>query len=438
MGELFLKVLNMSITASWLILAVIVIRAVFSKMPKWMTCLLWGSAAVRLICPYSVKSVLSILPSTELVKNTAVVQGKIMEHIPSIDSEMRIVQNSINPKLEEIFAYPVYNSAAPWQVFVYVLGIVWICGMTAVLMYALISRIRVQKLVSEAVKENENVYLCDHVKSPFVLGMIKPRIYLPSNLDRSREAYILAHENAHIKRKDHWWKPLGFLILSVHWFNPFCWIAYTLFCRDIETACDEKVIEKMTFEEKKEYAKTLLSCGQQKRLILSCPVAFGEGRVKERVSAVLKHKRPSFWILMLASVFIVLLALLFLTDPMGQEDSAKGANEVHIIETYEKTPIEMIDTYFDNSLEYIQETYYKMSDGTWMTGGYYYKYRLEIFGRMNNAAKDTTYIILSNRENITFEEAWKASGLSSHMDDYFEKEDARIVGFIVGSEEEPV
>ncbi len=315
MDVIFLKLLNMSITAGWLILAVLCIRLIFRKMPKWISCLLWGIVAIRLLCPFSVESRFSILPSTEPIKSSTVVEGEVQNYIPSIDSHLTIVENTINPILTETFAYDESESTAPLQVVTHTAGFVWLCGMILLIIFAIVSIIRLHKLVSEAVCVKDNIYICDAVKSPFILGVVRPRVYLSSALSEKEINYIIAHEYAHLKRKDHLWKALGYLSLCIYWFNPLCWVAYALLCKDIELACDEKVAKDMTLQEKKEYSKVLLSCARQRRLIMVCPLAFGEVGVKERVKSVLNYKKPTLWIIIAVAAVLVIVAICFLTNP---------------------------------------------------------------------------------------------------------------------------
>lgn len=315
MGDLFLKVLNMSITAGWLILAVLCIRLLFRKIPKWVNCLLWGVVAVRLICPFSIESRFSMMPGTEPIKTSTVVEGEVQNYIPSIDSRLTIVKNTINPMLTEAFAYNKSDSVAPLQAVTYAAGLVWSCGVILLLLCAMGSVIKLHVLVGEAVCVRDNIYICDAVKSPFILRLVRPRVYLPSALSDREMDYILAHESAHLKRKDHWWKAFGYLLLCIYWFNPLCWIAYSLLCKDIELACDEKVVRDMTFHEKKEYSRVLLSCAGQGSLIMVCPLAFGEVGVKERVKSVLNYKKPTLWISIAAAAVFVMVAVCFLTNP---------------------------------------------------------------------------------------------------------------------------
>ncbi len=315
MSEIFIKLLNMSITASWLILAVMCVRLLFRRIPKWVTCLLWGVVAIRLIFPFPIESEFSLQPSAEPIRFTSMIEGEVVQYVPSVDSNLAIVENTVNPILAETFAYQETESVAPLQVFAEITGNVWLCGMVVLLIFAAVSMIRLRLCVREALRYKENIYICDGVKSPFILGIIKPRIYLSSALREDEMDYIIAHEKAHLRRKDHLWKPFGYLLLCIYWFNPLCWLAYIMLCKDIELACDEKVIRNMSFGDKKEYSRVLLSCATQRRLVSVCPLAFGEVGVKERVKSVLNYKKPAFWITMIAIIVCIIVAICFLTNP---------------------------------------------------------------------------------------------------------------------------
>ena len=315
MGEIFLKLLNLSITASWLILAVLCIRLLFRKIPKWITCLLWGVVAIRLIFPFSIESAFSLQLSAEPIRTSTMVEGELIPYVPSVNSNIGVVENTVNPLLAEAFAYQETESVAPLQIATEIAGSVWLSGMVVLLIFALVSMIKLRLCVREAVRYKENIYICDAVKSPFILGIIKPRIYLSSALSEEEMDYIIAHERAHLKRKDHLWKPFGYLLLCIYWFNPLCWIAYIMLCKDIELACDEKVIKDMSFGDKKEYSRVLLFCATQRHLVMACPLAFGEVGVKERVKTVLNYKKPTFWITIAAIVVCAIVAICFLTNP---------------------------------------------------------------------------------------------------------------------------
>ena len=310
MSALFLKILNLSINASWLILAVIAARLLLKKAPRWISCLLWGLVAVRLLCPISLESVLSILPSAKVVPdNIEMVQD------PHIDSGVRIIDNAVNPVIEKSFSPDAASSVNPMQVVVFMGSIIWLTGMTVMLLYALISYILLRRKVRASVAMNDRVKECDEVDSPFILGIFRPEIYVPSGINEDTLELVIAHEEAHLKRHDHWWKPFGFVLLAIYWFNPLCWVAYILLCRDIEAACDEKVIKDKDREYMAAYSQALLDCSVNRRIIAACPLAFGETGVKERVKGVLNYKKPAFWVIIVAVIACIVVAICFMTNP---------------------------------------------------------------------------------------------------------------------------
>ena len=312
MNELFLKIINMSISASWLILAVLILRLVLKKAPKWVNVLLWGIVAVRLICPFSFESALSLIPSAETFPEK-VISG------PSFDVQTGItpVDNRINDYLGDRYFEGVTVPANSGNNIMTILSIVWTIGILLLVAYTVISYWRLHREIDTAVRYKDNIFQSENVSSPFVLGIIKPRIYLPFSMNDQDLEHVVAHEQAHICRKDHWWKPLGFLLLTVHWFNPLMWLAYVLLCRDIELACDEKVIKELSNEERADYTQALVACSVNRRMIAACPLAFGEVGVKERVKSVMNYKKPAFWIIVLAVITCVVVAVCFLTNPAG-------------------------------------------------------------------------------------------------------------------------
>ena len=317
MAALFLNLLNRSIAASWLILAVIALRIVLRRAPKWTRCILWALVGVRLLCPLSVESAWSLIPNSEPLPPEAVQFAAR----PSVNSGVTVIDNAVNPALGEAFAASPAGSVNPLYVWTYIAGIVWLVGVTALVIYAVISYLRLRRAVREAVRQRDHVYLCDHIQTPFILGVIRPRIYLPSDMNEAQTQSVIAHEQAHLSRRDHWWKPLGWAILTVYWFNPLCWAAYLLLCRDIELACDEKVICGMDAEARKAYSAALLSCSIPRRLISACPLAFGEVGVKERIKGVLHYKKPAFWVVAVAVIACVAAAVCFLTNPKEKSDT---------------------------------------------------------------------------------------------------------------------
>lgn len=310
LDDLFITVLNTSITASWLILAIFLIRPLIKKAPKWIGPALWALVAVRLICPFSIESAFSLVPSGETIPLDIT-----MEQNPQIDTGISSINAVFNPVIAEVFTPNPIMSANPLQLLSFILANVWAIGMVLMILYALFSYIKLKLSVRVSVAIGKNVLACDEVKSPFILGIFKPMIYVPSSMDGDTLKYVLSHENAHIKRRDYLWKPLGYLILTVYWFNPLCWVAYILLCKDIELACDEKVIRDMDDSGKAAYSQALLDCSFSRKAIAACPVAFGEVDVKTRVKSVLNYKKPAFWIVVVSLVLIVVLAICFMTNP---------------------------------------------------------------------------------------------------------------------------
>lgn len=315
MDGLFLRLLNMSIAASWGIMAVIVLRWLLRRAPGWMKCALWAIAAVRLVCPFSLESAFSLIPSSEIISSETVRYAEP----PAVNTGIPVANEALNPILDSSLGPASGASVNPMQVWFFAGGLVWAAGLAAFLCYALFSYLRLHRKVGEAVLSADRVYVCDAVRSPFILGVICPRIYLPSDIDHAQMEYVLAHERAHLKRGDHWWKPLGYLLLAVYWFNPLVWVAYILFCRDIELACDEKVISRLNLDERKAYSNALVDRSTGRRMVMACPVAFGEVGVKERVKAVLHYRRPTFWLIMAAVLAMVIVMVCFLTDPKGSD-----------------------------------------------------------------------------------------------------------------------
>ena len=318
MSGIFLKLLNLSISASWLVLVVLALRLVLKRAPKWVNVLLWGMVALRLMLPFSIESALSLIPSAETV-SPEVVQ---FDPAPTITSGVTIIDNAVNPSLSESFAAAPSASANPLYVWTYLAGWVWLIGLAAMLAYALVSYLRLRRRVSASIPLRENIYVCDEVPSPFILGIVHPRIYLPSALDEAQRGSVLSHERAHLARRDHWWKPLGFALLAVYWFNPLLWLAYTLLCRDIELACDERVLCGMDAGQVKDYSSALLACSVPRRMLAACPLAFGEVGVGARVKNALRYKKPAFWVVAASVAVCVVVAVCFLTDPPTDTDAA--------------------------------------------------------------------------------------------------------------------
>ena len=318
MTDIFLGFLNRSLAAGILILAVVLVRLVFKKAPRWLLCALWALAAVRLVCPVSIESVLSLIPSAEPVQPEIIVSAQ-----PAITSGIPAVDAIVNPPLAAAFTPSPAQSANPLQIWTFVAACVWLAGIAALLLYAAVSALRLRLRVRTAVRLEGKVYQSEFVSSPFILGVIRPRIYLPFGLEAGAQAMVLAHERAHLRRGDQLWKPLGYLILAAYWFNPLCWLAYILFCRDIEAACDEKVVRELGEGCKAAYSRALLACSVPRKLITACPLAFGETGVKARIRSVLNYKKPAFWLVLAAVLVSAAVAVCFLTDPK-REDPAQN------------------------------------------------------------------------------------------------------------------
>lgn len=324
MDDVFLKLVNLSISASWLILAVLVLRVVLKKAPKWVMPLLWGVVALRLVCLFSIESALSLIPSAETIPSEIVTETR--EPVLYEQATLDIVTNPTLPSAAEV---PVGVSRQQAQVDFNIYSVLWLAGMAALLVHALVSAGKLKRKLATAVLLRDNIYESEFVDSPFVFGVVKPNIYLPMHMDEGTAAYVIAHERAHLARRDHWWKVLGYLVLALHWFNPLVWVAYILFCRDIELACDEKVVKGLDGAARADYSQALLSCAAPKRAVAACPLAFGEGNIKMRVKSALHYKKPAFWVAAAAVLAVVIVAVCFLTNPKSERGSLVWAQKLN-------------------------------------------------------------------------------------------------------------
>ena len=329
MTGIFLRIAEMSLSASWIVLAVIAARLVLKKAPKWMMCALWALVALRLVCPFTPESALSLIPELDFSQEVSssardsgdeeilAVYSRSPETVPAGETGNMtgfgvITDSNGNVLLvKDLQKAEVEAERNLSQIF----STLWLIGIGILAAYAAISYLRIRKKVSASIDLGTGVYICDYIDTPFILGILKPKIYLSSAMDPADAAYVLAHERAHLKRKDHWWKPLGFALLCLHWFNPLLWLAYILLCQDIELACDERVVKDMGSQEKKDYSDALLKCSVPRHMIAACPLAFGEVGVKQRVKSVLHYKKPGFWIVLVSVIVIIVVAVCFLTDP---------------------------------------------------------------------------------------------------------------------------
>lgn len=318
MSALFLKIVNLSITASWLILVIILIRPIMKKVPKWIQCALWVLVAVRLVCPFSIESMFSLIPSSEPIP-----QSIEMERLPA---------QITNPVVGKNLTTVVSASVNPMQILITGLSYLWVLGIIVMLGYAIFSYFRLKRVTRVFIEMGDNIRACDEVKSPFILGVLRPIIYLPSSYEGETLDYVLLHEKAHLRRHDNLWKPLGYVILAIYWFNPLCWAAYILLCRDIEMACDEKVVCELDKEGKAAYSQALLNCSfPQKRIVVS-PLGFGEVGVKQRVKSILNYKKPTFAIILFGIVMVIIVAVLFLTNPNSEKDIKQTSETDSLVE----------------------------------------------------------------------------------------------------------
>lgn len=341
MESLFLHIFNMSITAGWFILAVMILRFILKKAPRWITVLLWGLVGLRLMVPFSFTSIFSLIPSAETVPSDITVAPN-----PTIQTGFGVVNDVINPIITETLGPGAENSVNPMQAIVLIATVVWVLGVAFMFCYMMFSYLRLRRRVREAVHISDNIWACDYVDTPFILGVIEPRIYLPSVMVQEDLQYVIAHEKNHLRRGDHWWKPLGFLLLSIYWFNPIIWVAYILLCRDIEFACDEKVLAELGTEIKKAYSETLINCSIPRRVLSACPLAFGELNVRKRIRFVLHYRKPAIWIIIAAIAASVAVSVCFLTNPK------KDDNWTAIAYTYSICPVEQYGASYGNMVEF--------------------------------------------------------------------------------------
>ena len=311
MNALFLKLLNMGLTASWLVLAVLLLRLLLKKAPKWMHCLLWAVVALRLVLPVTFETGLSLVPSAEVIPTDIAVS-----QAPAIHSGISTLNSAVNPAITAQVIRQADPQVNPMEHILSAAAVVWAVGVVAMLIYSGVSYLLLRRKVRVSIETQPGVYLCDEVDAAFILGVFRPRIYVSSSLQGDHLHHVLAHEYAHLSRRDHIWKPLGFLLLSIYWFNPLLWLAYILLCRDIESACDEKVVAKLDSQGIVRYSEALLAGSTHRKMVLVCPVAFGEVSAKERIRGVLSYKKPAFWIVAVAGLACVITAVCFLTNPV--------------------------------------------------------------------------------------------------------------------------
>ncbi|MBQ4569552.1 MAG: hypothetical protein IJA62_05835 [Ruminococcus sp.] len=373
MTNIFLHLVNMSITAGWIVLAVMLLRLLLRKAPRWIHCLLWGLVGLRLLLPVSIESVLSLIPSKETIP-----QDIIYSPAPQLQSGIQIFNNTVNPIISESLAPDPAASVNPVQVILGIASYVWLAGIVLMLLYTLVSYLRLKSKVKVSLPVQEGVYICDQINTPFILGIIRPKIYLPSTLSEEDLTYVLAHENAHIKRKDYLWKPLGFLLLSIYWFNPLLWVGYILLCRDIELACDEKVLTGGEGVSKKEYSTALLHCSVPRKMISACPLAFGEVGVKHRIKTILNYKKPAFWIICVALIASIVASVCLLTNPVTEDEKKLNPNVISADSDIEGVSLEIVDLNLEEtstSVPYIEIKWKNENDESYTCGEPFFMYK---------------------------------------------------------------
>lgn len=325
MENIFIKILNQSIAAGWLIIAIIILRMIFKRYTKTLLTAFWAVAALRLVLPFSVKSVFSLIPNAATVPETI-----LYDNTPHIDSGVYFINHAVNPAISQSLSPSPGNSVNPAQILLYFASAVWIIGVIAILCYMIVSSIILKVKLKTATYYTDGVCQSDRIKGPFVFGFISPKIYLPYNLNDSYISFVLRHEKKHIERKDHIIRPLAFLLLAFYWFNPLVWAAYILFCRDTELACDESVIKDMNVNERAEYSSALLNCSAGRPKTYACPLAFNEIGVKARIKNIIKYKRPAIWISVLAIMMCLAVAGCFLTDPVQKNAESENIEITNI------------------------------------------------------------------------------------------------------------
>lgn len=338
MGEIFIKILDMSIVTSLLILIVVILRSIFKACPKWIRCILWGLVALRLVFPISIESKFSLVPNAQKL-------DKSISTSTSYSDLMELSGKSTNVETMQ-------------DTLLTIMSVVWIVGVILMLGYMAWSYLKIYIKIREKVNYRDNIWLCDHISSPFVLGFFKPKIFLFSGLTEKESEYVIAHEQAHIKRLDNFFKPLGFILLSIYWVNPFCWLAYILFVRDIELACDEKVIKTLDKTGRSAYSKALLACSLNSYGINACPLAFGADNVKHRIKSILKYKRNRINVTIFALIACLSVVALFMTNPV----SISADENVSQNSTKAKKTLETVQTETEETSEVKNQKTQKPSD----------------------------------------------------------------------------
>lgn len=350
LDEIFMQIVKMSFMASIVIVVVLVARILLKKAPKIFSYALWSVVLIRLVCPFSIKSILSLIPK----KADNISQQIVTSTTPHRVAPAPPIINSPQPSIDTTIPQTtvVTNTGIDW---IFVIEILWIIGILAMLLYSVVSLVKLQKSLKYSLNYRENIYLAKNLKSPFVMGVFRPKIYLPDNLTEDEKEYIILHEQMHIKRFDYIIKIISFLILCLHWFNPLVWVAFFMSSKDMEMSCDESVIKKLGNDVKKDYSTSLLSLATGKRIIGGTPLAFGEGQTKSRIKNILSYKQPRFWVVLVCLLAVIAVCVGLMTNPKEKEtifnnDSLVNAEIIDIDSEHKTLMIKGIEKADENSL----------------------------------------------------------------------------------------
>lgn len=390
LDNLFLQILNMSFTSSIVILFVLVARLLLKKAPKIFSYALWSVILFRLVCPFSFESLVSLLPS-----NPAPISNKILyAQSPQINTGITGIDNVVNATLP----VPAFGASVnPMQIWTFIGEIVWLAGIAILLLYSVISLIRLQNRLKNAVHEKENVYLAEHLDTPFVLGIFRPKIYLPAALSPEEKQYILLHEQIHIRRFDHVVKVLSFLVLCVHWFNPLVWVAFFLSGKDMEMSCDEAVIKRLGNDVKKEYSSSLLALATGRRIVSGIPLAFGEGDTKGRIKNVLNYRKPAFWVIVITVLLVAALCVGLMANP--KSSTTFNGSSYRVEEILYQAPMYSFGYTLDTAPQYSISSDYMLyskqtTDEDWVMQDGLYPYKISrqelyaLFNPLGNKAHE--------------------------------------------------
>lgn len=318
--SVFLSVLNMSVTASLVAVAVIIARLPLKKSPKVFSYALWSAVLFRLVCPFSFSSRLSLLgfmPSSQAGSAPAryIPEDTGMIKLPLVDIAFKRINAAFSSSIPPAAA-PL-SKLNPMDILIFLGALIWLTGMAVMLVYAAIAYLRLKRRISTATLVSENIYESDLIRSPFVFGFVKPKIYLPLSLTGEEREYILLHEKTHIQRLDYIVKLVAFLVLALHWFNPIMWLCFSLMTRDMEMSCDERVIQKTSGLKVTSYSRSLLALASQKKMPAPGPLAFGESNVKARIKNLLDYKKPAFWLIIASIAIVAVLTVMLVSNPVS-------------------------------------------------------------------------------------------------------------------------